>query len=128
MVRMIPPGPSRQPTRLSARRATLLASMACSARSERCQPPVGLWAPTPDRSNSAAPDDLKSQERAGPHPGPFLQIRLGTAWITCVQLWLSGTSPDAHRAKGVRPLQEVHREALGAEWLRSRPRGASHHV
>src|SRR5947208_12938369 len=79
MVRMIPPGPSRQPTRLSARRATLLASMACSARSERCQPPVDLWAPTPDRSNSAAPDDLKSQESAGPHTGPFLQIRLGEA-------------------------------------------------
>ncbi|TML05254.1 MAG: hypothetical protein E6G36_03260 [Actinobacteria bacterium] len=55
---------------------TGVASMACSARSERCQPPVDLWAPTPDRSNSAAPDDLKSQESAGPHTGPFLQIRL----------------------------------------------------
>src|SRR6266516_1722706 len=101
MVRMIPPGPSRQPTRLSARQATLLASMACSARSERCQPPVGLWAPTPGRSNSAAPDDLKSRGKGRAAHRPFLQIRLGTAWINAAgelrfARCASGLVPDNH--------------------------------
>src|SRR5262245_14594696 len=48
---MIPQGPSRARTRLSARQASSPGSTACSARSGRSKPPVALLAPTPDRSN-----------------------------------------------------------------------------